>query len=64
MYKAATALRLVHSAPALHVGDIVRIGDNRFPHYKIIAVSGERAWVRDVQFGTDHVVGMATVHRV
>ena len=38
------------------VGDIVRTGDNFHPHYRVIAVSADRAWIRDVQRGTDHVI--------
>jgi hypothetical protein len=48
----------------ISVGDIVRSGDNRYPHYHVIATNGDRAWVRDVQYGTDHVVGIESVHRV
>jgi hypothetical protein len=42
----------------LHVaaGDLVRTGENRHPAYHIIAVSKDRAWIRDTQHGTDHVV--------
>jgi hypothetical protein len=45
------------SVPA--VGDVIRTGDNINPHYEVIATSGDRAWVRDVQYGTDHVVPIA-----
>ena len=40
----------------LRVGDLVRTGENFHPHYRIIALSEDRAWIRDVQHGTDHVV--------
>ena len=42
--------------PALRVGCLVRTGENFHPHFEIIALSGDKAWVRDVQYGTDHVV--------
>jgi len=45
----------------LAIGDIVRAGANRYPQYKVIAISGERAWIRDVQYGHDHVVPIAGV---
>jgi hypothetical protein len=45
-------------------GDIVRRGENHHPHYRVIATSGHRAWVRDVQYGTDHVVELQDFHRI
>ena len=36
-------------------GDIVRTGQNQFPHFEVIAVNGEKAWLRDVQSGEDHL---------
>jgi hypothetical protein len=36
-------------------GDLVRSGPNLFPHFEVIAVSGDKAWVRDVQTGADHL---------
>ena len=35
----------------VHVGDTVRTGANRFPHYAVIALYDDMAWVRDVQTG-------------
>jgi hypothetical protein len=34
-------------------GDLVRMGQNHFPHYAVVAVNGETAWVRNVQSGED-----------
>lgn len=39
----------------LQVGDLVRSGPNLYPHFEVIAVSGDKAWVRDVQTGADHL---------
>ena len=67
MSKPALAPRIVRSdepASSFCVGDIVRTGDNQFPHYEIIAVRGGRVWLRDVQYGIDQVVGAETVHRI
>ena len=50
--------------PEISVGDIVRAGANLYPHFRVIAVSGERAWVRDVQSGTDHIVATNRFHRL
>ena len=38
------------------VGDVVRTGENFHPHYHVIAVAGDRAWLRDLQHGADHIV--------
>jgi hypothetical protein len=38
------------------VGDAVRTGENFHPHYQVIALTEDRAWIRDTQHGTDHVV--------
>ena len=44
----------------IRVGDLVRTGPNLFPHYEIIAVHGDKAWVRNVQTGLD---GLTSVNR-
>jgi len=46
------------------VGDIVRSGENRYPHYRVLAINGDRAWVRDVQYGTDYIVAIAEFHKI
>ena len=38
------------------VGDVVRTGENFHPHYHVIAVAENRAWIRDIQHGRDHIV--------
>jgi hypothetical protein len=35
------------------VGDLVRTGPNLFPHYQVIAVSGDKVWVRNTESGAD-----------
>ncbi len=44
----------------IRVGDLVRTGPNLFPHYEVIAVHGDKAWVRNVQTGLD---GLTSVNR-
>jgi hypothetical protein len=34
-------------------GDTVRMGENHFPHYQVLAVNGDKAWVRNVLNGAD-----------
>ena len=36
-------------------GDIVCTGANQFPRYEVIAIRGDRAWLRDLQSGADHL---------
>ena len=38
------------------VGDLVRTGENFHPHFHVIALTEDRAWIRDTQHGTDHIV--------
>jgi hypothetical protein len=44
----------------IQVGDQVRTGENFHPHYKVIAIHGDRAWLRNVQSGQD---GFTNVNR-
>jgi hypothetical protein len=34
-------------------GDLIRTGANLYPHFEVIAVNGEKVWVRNVQTGVD-----------
>lgn len=40
-------------------GDVVRTGPNRFPSYRVVAVSGDRVWLRNLTSGADAVVDCA-----
>jgi len=55
----------VRSVPKLplQVGDLVRTGPNFHPHFQVIAVTDDRAWVRELQHGTDHVVPIKRCRR-
>lgn len=48
----------------IEAGDLIRTGSNSHPHYRVIAVSEDRAWIRDVQHGTDHVVRTTRCQRI
>lgn len=37
----------------IHPGDLVRTGVNLFPHFEVLAVHGEKAWVRNIETGTE-----------
>lgn len=44
--------------------DIVRMGPNLFPHYKVIAVHGDKAWVRNIDTGTDHLALLSRCRKI
>jgi len=45
-------------------GDLVRTGENFHPHYEIVALSEDRAWIRDTQHGTDHIIPIDRCRRI
>jgi hypothetical protein len=48
----------------IEVGDLVRTGPNMFPHYQVIAVYGDKAWVRDVQYGSDGITSLKQCRKI
>ena len=46
------------------IGDLVRTSANLHPQFHVIAIAGDRAWLREVQHGSDHVVPAAQCRRV
>jgi hypothetical protein len=55
---------LGEAVDCLSVGDLVRTGANLHPHYRVIAITDDRAWIRDVQSGADHVVPIARCGKI
>ncbi len=45
-------------------GDLVRTGANAFPHYQVIAVYGDKVWVRDVQYGSDGITSLGLCRKI
>lgn len=45
-------------------GDFVRTGPNLHPHYEVIAVHGDKAWVRNVQNGLDGVTNVNRCRKI
>jgi hypothetical protein len=45
-------------------GDLVRTGANLFPHFEVVAVQGDKAWVRNVQSGEDHLALLARCRKI
>jgi hypothetical protein len=48
----------------IQAGDLVRSGTNLFPHYEVIAVNGDQAWVRNVQSGADHLAPLSRCRKI
>jgi hypothetical protein len=48
----------------IQAGDVVRSGPNLFPYFEVIAVDGDKAWVRDVQTGADHLTLLSRCRRI
>jgi hypothetical protein len=46
------------------VGDRVRTGPNLFPHFEVLAVHGERAWVRNIDNGADHLALLSRCRKI
>jgi hypothetical protein len=45
-------------------GDLVRTGPSQFPRYRVIAVNGERVWVRNADNGLDGVTDLNRCRRI
>jgi hypothetical protein len=48
----------------IQAGDIVRTGPNLFPHFEVVAVHGDKAWVRNVQSGADHLALLSRCRKI
>lgn len=45
-------------------GDTVRMGDNHYPHYQVLAVNGDKAWVRNVLNGADALALLSRCRKI
>ena len=48
----------------IQTGDLVRTGTNHFPHFTVMAVVGDKAWVRNVQNGADGITGLDRCRKI
>jgi len=48
----------------IQVGDLVRAGANLYPHFEVVAVHGDKAWVRNVQDGADHLALLSRCRKI
>jgi hypothetical protein len=45
-------------------GDLVRTGANAFPQFRVIAVCGDKVWVRDLQYGSDGITSVTLCRKI
>lgn len=45
-------------------GDIVRTGPNLFPHYMVVAVNGDTAWVQNTETGAQALTAINRCRRI
>lgn len=48
----------------IRAGDLVRTGANHYPHFEVLAVHGDKAWVRNVLNGADSLALLARCRRL
>ncbi len=64
-YSGLSATSFVPEAePELSPGDLVCTGFNVAAHHQVIAVYGDKAWVRDVRDGRDGITSLSRCHKV
>ncbi len=51
-------------AEDIHPGDLVRTSQNLYPHFSVIAVDGEKAWLRNVQTGVDGLTPISRCRKI
>ena len=48
----------------IHPGDLVRTGPNLYPHYTVVAVSGDKVWVRNADNGADGITSLDRCRKI
>ena len=48
----------------IRAGDRVRMGSNFHPHFEVLATHGDKAWVRDVETGADHIAPLGRCRKL
>ena len=54
----------VDFAEHIQAGDMVRTGPNLFPHFTVVAVDGDKAWLRNIQNGMDALASLRKCRRI
>lgn len=45
-------------------GDLVRTGPNLFPHFTVVAVDGDKVWLRNIQSGMDALAALGRCQKI
>lgn len=45
-------------------GDMIRTGENLHPHYHLVAVNGDTAWVRNIDTGAQALTALNRCRRI
>ena len=61
---AFSAYHELGDADEISPGDLVEKAGNSLPHFRVIAVNDDRAWIRDVKHGTDHLVPASEYRKI
>ena len=48
----------------IRTGDLIATGANHYPHFEVLAVNGDKAWVRNVQNGADQLTLLSRCRRL
>jgi hypothetical protein len=48
----------------ISAGSLVSMGSNLFPHFEVLAVHGDKAWIRNVSNGSDHLALLSRCRRL
>ncbi len=51
-------------AEDIRAGDLVRTGPNLHPHFTVVAISGETAWVRNTETGADGLTAVSRCRKI
>jgi hypothetical protein len=48
----------------IQTGDMVRTGPNHHPHFTVMAVVGDKVWVRNLDTGADGITGIKRCRKI
>jgi hypothetical protein len=48
----------------IRIGDTVRCGTNSYPHFEVMAVHGDKAWLRNISNGADSIAMVLRCRRI
>ena len=57
-------IQLPHYDQLVSAGDLVAVGPNQHPQFEVIAVRGDKAWLRDAAKGGDAIVSTSRLRRI